>query len=97
MFAPTSGANMGRMKTHVLVFQNALDLADFVLNFAGDFFDLTFVFEVGLVRRSANLFFDLALYFVKFALCFVFCTLSHDLSPWVGVNAMRRENIKPAR
>jgi hypothetical protein len=54
-------------------------LADFLLNFAGDFLAAAFGFQVGVVRDLSGRLFDVALQFMKLAFDLIFRARVHLL------------------
>src|ERR1035441_4286629 len=62
-----------------LLFYNLFNVSDFLLNFAADFFALSFGFEVRIVSSVSQFLFDCAFDFVRRAFNLVFGTVFHGL------------------
>jgi hypothetical protein len=63
------------------LFDDLFQLSDFLLDFPAYLFSNTRAFQVGIIRKFARLFLDLALHFVKPASCFVFRAFLHGCTP----------------
>jgi hypothetical protein len=61
----------------ILLLEYLFNLADFLLDFAGDFFVLAFGFQVGVVRDLSGCLFDVAFQFMKLALDLIFLAQFH--------------------
>jgi hypothetical protein len=61
----------------ILLLEYLFNLADFLLDFAGEFFVLAFGFQVGVVRDLSGGLFDAAFQFMKLALDLIFLTRFH--------------------
>jgi len=60
-----------------LLLENRFNLADFLLDFAGQFFVLTFGCQRGIVRQLSRALFGVAFHFMKRALDLIFRTRFH--------------------
>jgi hypothetical protein len=66
--ARSDGANVQCREPAHLLFEDLLNLADFLLDFAGKLFVLTFGLELDVVRHLSRCLFNFTFYFVKLAL-----------------------------
>src|SRR5580704_13043973 len=64
-----------------LLLEYLFNLADFPLDFAGEFFVLAFGFQVGVVRSLSGCLFDAAFQFMKLAFDLIFRARFHLVSP----------------
>jgi len=68
----------------LLLLEYLFDLADLVLNLAGDLFAGTFSLEIRVIRHLAGFLLDIAFGLVELPLDFIFCAYFHGvLSPLV--------------
>jgi hypothetical protein len=61
----------------ILLLEHLFNLADFLLDFAGDFFVLAFGFQVGVVRDLSGCLFDVAFQLMNLALDLIFFARFH--------------------
>jgi hypothetical protein len=65
----------------ILLLEYFFNLADFLLNFAGEFFVLAFGLQVGVVRDLSGFFFNVAFQFMKLAFDLILtCSVPFGLS-----------------
>jgi hypothetical protein len=64
-----------------LLLEYLFDLADFPLDFAGEFFDLAFGFQVGVIRDLSGFLFNVAFQLMKLAFDLILRARFHSVSP----------------
>ena len=75
--SPRSHDGTAAFQTALLFVEDFLYVADFLLNFAGDFFVGAAISQIWIADGFSALFFNLAFGFPQGALDFVFCAGSH--------------------
>jgi hypothetical protein len=82
------------MLPRVLLSEDFLPFADFLLDSPADPFALAFDFQIGLVCRPSNLFFEVAFHLVKPAIRFVLGVWPNGFSPFARFDPrVARRNI----